>query len=604
VQVTGWQERIDSAQEGDRGTKFLSQLIWLVDPTNLRQGTDHSGKTVIFCQPAPESNGDQDEITSQRHRMMLLLTLPNHLWQILIGKETLPEAEIGSFWDQIQDIASVEPIPGHDWETFGPDHCVTGAAAVLIKHHRDWLRQYPGREQWCIRVIIDSVLNPPEPPPFDYELSQMVARWQGFCASIIPILWAENPRSQELRRCVAMLATDSHYETIRILFESAAQCRNQFRDDFSLLRHLTMRWAVARWATMIIERLNKQASPLQEWREKEIQRFADALVPVEIPQWVEIKRTVKSELPDVQQENVLVETETGEAAYLDLHVVVAAHSWLDGLTEALDEGERAEWLSFWREALGYSVSLYQECLSHGHTFDSTNDEWYRWLFDRLALVIRTSATNEEPDGLWRPILELGPDGHHWIETFLFSWFLVNLQNQTFPEVFISQWRRMIEFAAASREWNFATANRTHDLETMWCNLLGFGAYWVKMWDESHRDKIQEMESVYESWAKEHLVRPRCAMLFAIFLRQPAWVGLLFKGLMLLETAAKVAGNYYFSDKETVDQISSLLDHCWNSQGSELRKNADAFNSFRYLLTRLAELQNPVANEILRQIAIQ
>lgn len=94
------------------------------------------------------------------------------------------------------------------------------------------------------------------------------------------------------------------------------------------------------------------------------------------------------------------------------------------------------------------------------------------------------------------------------------------------------------------------------------------------------------------------------MLFAIFLKQPATVGLLFKGLTWLGTAAKAAGNYYFRDKETLDQISSLLDHCWNSHRSELRTDAAAFNAFRYLLTRLAELQELVANEILRQLATQ
>ncbi len=600
-----WQERVDSGQEGNRGTNFLRQLIGLFDPANFRQGTDANGNEVIFSQPpSSEPNEDHDETTRQLHQRMRLLTLPNHLWQILIGKKTLSEDELGSFWAQIQDVASPGPIPGHDWQTFGPIHCLTGGAAILLKHHRDWLRQYPDREQWCIWVIIDSVLNPPESPPFDNGLIHMDGRWQGFCASLIPILWSENPSSQEFRRCMALLATDFHYDTIRILFESAARRRNLLREDFSRLRHMSMRWAVARWATMIMERLDKQTSPLPEWRDRETQRFADALVPAEVPRWLDIKLTVNSELPDVQEEDGRGETETEEAAYLDLHVVVAAHSWLPGLNEAVDEAERAEWLFFWREALRYSIKLYQECLSGGHTFDNTNDDWYRWLFDRLALVIRTCTTAEEAEGHWRPILELGPEGHHWIETFLSSWFVVNLQIQTFPEKFLSQWRRMIEFGAVSQEWNLATANRTHDLETMWCNLLGFGGSWVKMWDESHRDKIQEMQTVYEVWAKEHLVRPRCAMLFAIFLKQPATVGLLFKGLTWLGTAAKAAGNYYFRDKETLDQISSLLDHCWNSHRSELRTDAAAFNAFRYLLTRLAELQELVANEILRQLATQ
>jgi hypothetical protein len=602
-----WQARIDGGEEGDSGTKFLEQLVGMVNPANLRRGKDPEGNLVIFSQPPPKQDGHQDESSSNELRQKIsLLTLPTRLWQILTEKETLPEEEIESLWDQIQEIASLAPIPGHDWETFGPDHCITGGAAILISHHRDWLRQYPDREQWCIRVIIDSVLNPPESPPFDNELIHMEARWQGFCASAIPILWAENPDSQELRRCVALFATDFHYETIRVLLESAAQCRQRLGNNFSQLRHVAMRWAAARWATMLIERLDKQASPIPEWREKETQRFADGLTQAEVPQWAEIKRIVKSELPDVQPEELLYERETEKAAYLDLHVVMAAHSWLPALNETLDEAERAEWLTFWREALRYGLGLIHESLSHDRTFDSTNDEWYRWLFGRLALVIRTSSIEEVPEGLWRPILGLGTEGHYWIETFLSSWFFVNLQVQPFPETFISEWHKMIEFVAVSPQWGFPVANRAHDLETMRCNLMGFGfgASQMKMWDSSHSDQIQEMEAVYESWASEHLVRPRCAMLFAIFLMQPAAAGLLFNGLTWLETAVKVAGQYYFRDKETRSQIGSMLDHCWNCRRSELRQNTDAFKAFRYLLTRLAELQDAAANEILRQIAMQ
>ncbi|MBM3299306.1 MAG: hypothetical protein FJY85_05070, partial [Deltaproteobacteria bacterium] len=160
-----WQDRINGRQEGDSGTKFLEQLVALLEPANLRRGKDQDGNVVIFSQPPSEHDGDKDCSSSNELRQRIrLLTLPVRLWQILIGEETLDEGEIESLWQQIQEIVSLEPFPRHDWETFGPDQCLTGAAAVLIRHHRQWLRQFPDREQWCIRVIMDSVLNPPEAP--------------------------------------------------------------------------------------------------------------------------------------------------------------------------------------------------------------------------------------------------------------------------------------------------------------------------------------------------------------------------------------------------------------------------------------------------------
>ena len=169
----------------------------------------------------------------------------------------------------MQDMARWEPVPGHDWQTFGPEHCIAGGAAVLLKFHLPWLKKNREREQRCIKILRDLVLNLREPGPLQLFETSMEARWQGFCADILPILWADDPGNKDLRLCVAILAIDSHYDTAEILMDSAAQCRQRLGNDFSRLRHLAMRWAVARRLDWLGTGQQTQDSGIREWLCKE-----------------------------------------------------------------------------------------------------------------------------------------------------------------------------------------------------------------------------------------------------------------------------------------------------------------------------------------------
>ena len=319
----------------------------------------------------------------------------------------------------------------------------------------------------------------------------------------------------------------------------------------------------------------------------------------------ELVRCVKREVTITGSKVPLDEEEEAKIPRLDLYAVQKAHSWLPPLDPSLDPVERAEWLDFWKEAVQHSVALINHSLDCGRQFDSNHDRWHRWLFDHLALVIRTMHHEELPGQFWQPILALGTEGHHWIQMFLSSWFHWNLQVQPFQDGFVREWRKMIEFVSRSPGWSYQEIRSWIDLDDISCNLMGFGFASISIWHEGHKGLIDEMEGAYEHWAGTHSSRPGCGVHFASFLKQPGAESLLVKGIIWLDTAVSKAPDYYFfRDGETRARIRSLLDYCWNSHREALHSNSQAFDAFRRLATRLAAFWDPVANEILREIALE
>src|SRR5882724_5408928 len=79
---------------------------------------------------------------------------------------------------------------------------------------------------------------------------------------------------------------------------------------------------------------------------------------------------------------------------------------------------------------------------------------------------------EDPDALWRPILDLGTPAHHWVEHFFWEWFTGGVQGAETPEGFAAPWARMVRYALAHPLWD-PTSNRTFDLDDMVFEILGF-----------------------------------------------------------------------------------------------------------------------------------
>ncbi len=624
-----WEVRVREGRDGPDGSRFIEDLIGLFDPRKLTRETDSEGNEDVFSKGlgpvTPEYKAQQEDHAIKN----ALLTLPFRLWGLLKEEESLPEESLEDFWKALQSFSSLTAREDWDIRSFGPEHCMAGGAAVLLRHHRDWLRSRPDRETWCLSTILNLVLDPPAPPPFDGDVIFQEGRWQGFCANIVPFLLAENPESKELRKEVALLASERHYNTVRILFKSAAEQRVQLGDDFGRLQHLVMRSAVARWTNVPAElliaseveakgRLNRirravmrwvhrlltrfgAIEPgIEAWTKREINRFVRASTPTQVPDWRTIQDAVNEDLQVADSSDDGYEP-IGSPG-IDLHMVMFAYSWLTDLQDATDEEERADRIHFLGQALSCSLEVIGGLLAVDRRFDDTNLEWYRWLFDRLARIIPAMREDEHPERFWQPIVELGVEGHYWVQLFLSSWFVGNPALVSSPHHFRVEWQRMIELAFELPGWSFDDTTRASDLEDNWCALMGFEGYLAKMWTENHRPIVDQMRDLYHRWARHHLTRRRCGEAFAVFLKQPAAEGLRLEAIRWLAEAVKKVGEWYFQETSVEESIVSFLDHCWTRHRQDLRRNREAFADLNRLLRLLADRQNETAIELLQRIA--
>src|SRR5690606_17063751 len=48
-------------------------------------------------------------------------------------------------------------------------------------------------------------------------------------------------------------------------------------------------------------------------------------------------------------------------------------------------------------------------------------EFDRWVMNHTAAFVAQLDSDQEAEELWKPILDLGPSAHYWVEDFLDTW---------------------------------------------------------------------------------------------------------------------------------------------------------------------------------------
>jgi hypothetical protein len=225
--------------------------------------------------------------------------------------------------------------------------------------------------------------------------------------------------------------------------------------------------------------------------------------------------------------------------------------------------------------------------------ESTPYDFDQWVIGRIAHLILQLEAGEEREAFWKPFLELGTQAHYWVEQFLHHWLQVGLGGDQIPAGFAGEWRKMIEFARSSPLWTTDSDWRRHR-EKLWIELMGLDV--MPLWIADHQSLVAGMRDLYSDWASKYLSDTDSAGAFAYFLQNPATEEILCDGIKWLEKATPALRNIGRSG-ELVGIIASLLAKSWQHHSRKILGDVDAFASFKRLLQRLCELQNPIALEL-------
>jgi hypothetical protein len=215
-----------------------------------------------------------------------------------------------------------------------------------------------------------------------------------------------------------------------------------------------------------------------------------------------------------------------------------------------------------------------------HDFDA-------WVFGLAARAIPRMTHAEDPEALWRPILDLRTPAHHWVERFFWQWFTEGTKTAETPEAFTAPWEQMVRHALASSHWD-PSANRTYHLAGMVFELLGFhfGADSVGS-NQRFAAALGRMTDVFSLAARRWFVMPRVMNGFARFVVQPAAAQLLLPGICWLWHAVRSLDADDRREQDLGENLVGVLHQCWERENARASSDPQLREAFLGLLTTLA-----------------
>ncbi|MDO8140514.1 MAG: hypothetical protein Q6358_03365 [Candidatus Brocadiales bacterium] len=596
-----WKSRFEKSEFETVSSDTLENLIQWFDISNWGiKEVSGQGKIFEFKMPKEITERRQEGFKESQDRQ-LLLHLPIKFRGILDGNDKLSSDDAEKVWNTIQFVSNITVAKDDpDRDIFNKDNAICGGIAVLFKHFKDWLEKEPDKKKWCVEKVTGMILNPPQDRPFDSEVGIGSWIWDRFCAEVMPIIWTDDQENSLFRKCIAILTINKHYETVSILFKSASEHRTTLKEHFRQLINFLLKLSHARWKFYKEQHLEKKTSDINKWLEKEINAFEKGKTPSDPITWEiiaqeEIKK--RNKLHEKEIKKRVGNWKPPKEEYFDLWLIKAAFDWMPPLKQAVDRNERKEWLSFWKQVLSWTLNILET--DDDGEISGVPSEWDRWLLERIVIQVLCMDDSERPDELWRPILNLGGEGHYWVDDFLTEWFMKGIGAENVSDNFTKRWKEMLEYAFRSEKWNPSSGYRRYYLNKLWCELLGMNYIISNLWKEDKKFVIKEMKQYYERWANSSLTNTDSAAMFINFLMCPAVEEILFEGLTWLDKASKEAGDKFFSDRHnnTQKHLADLLEVYWKKHREKIKGNSAAYDAFKNLLRKLVDMQNIQAIEL-------
>jgi hypothetical protein len=191
--------------------------------------------------------------------------------------------------------------------------------------------------------------------------------------------------------------------------------------------------------------------------------------------------------------------------------------------------------------------------------------------------------------LWEPIVGLGSAAHYWVEDFLRSWFEARVLISARDEVFVSEWRTMLEYVKNAPRWQVGF----YGTELRWI-LMGLDYFTQRVWRDEDAPLLESMHDEYEEWARAYMRDIHAAEHFVEFLKKPAARTLLHDGLEWLRAAAIEEDDRHWRRRgELGRHMAELLEYALRTDATVLTQKPTA-SAYRELLRRLVDLQVPLA----------
>lgn len=593
-----WQEEINKLSQNDQKRQFLQVLISWFDISNFTYSEDKEKRGYIAYNPPPQIVNNyienEEPLIQEANNRLQLQNFIFNCAELLKNRDKSKDFDSNAIWEKLFEI-STDQRYNISLDYVSKDDGICGGCAVLLLIYPEYLKKNPDKEKWCKEQILNILNNPSQfQNPLDSEENIVDFRWDSFCAWGLPHIWAEHLKAPRIREFILRLATDYHYKTVEILFESCGEIRENLGEHFKELEHFILLWSAAK-NRLKFSQLEGTSFDTDHWLDINASKFIDGKLSAKFPKLENIEN--KDNKIKLRFSNYGKRTRLHLLGF-DLETIEAAFNWRKSLKNTLNPKERTEWIEFLKELLEFTLKQFGELNSNETEYDGSPNKWDQWLFSRIAYNIAELQPHENAQELWLPILNLGTECHAWIEGFLSNWGMNLYYFKDNPEHFIREWKSMVDFAQSSPKWNYEETENISDLDDMWCKLLDLDFISSDKWDNSQKDFVNNIFPIYQKSAPIILKRKKITDKFIAFLNTPAAEDLRNDGLIWIYTASIEVGSSYWNNRKMNARLASLLNLCWKYQSSKFSEKPESFEVFKKLLKILADRQVPLAYAIL------
>jgi len=617
AELAKWFESIranwTSELAGDPDNESLELLLARFDPANYQRSRLDDGRYQIGLVWPEHLRERIEAAASDDEDALALMGFPLRCHRIIEERNALTDADLPNFWNELQRFAVPVDESEREESSRSRADALCAGIAVLLLLHREWLRSDSAREQWCLEQLEGIWSRPPQRDEFAVPNSVMPTAWDRAFAKCAVVLLSEAPDDELRRRWVAASVTAYHYEATSTAMHMARDLRRHLGDDFMRLTNLVVLWAGLRGTVHRAQSLGFGLSRWNRWYGAMIAAFVARLLPTQPLSWQRIGaaaerlgvRMTRRKYPGFgmadpaeSEDSVRNRRSRRKRSHpgFDPRTIQAGFGWLVDIDIARGASERNSWIGLVHEVLGVTLRMLPST-EEDQEVDGTPYELDHWVFELVAKVIPKLTPEENAESLWRPILELGPAAHYWVEGFLSDWFIHGERASPAPELFVSHWHAMIRHALQSPTWTPGSWLSRRHLEDMFIQLMGLGWAAEAVREAKYAAEIESMLPAYKAWAHRWLQHSRSAASFAAFLARPAGRKLISPGIRWLHSA--VAG---YDDRDwrwdnLEGNLVEALHACWSQQGHLLGNNRDLKDAFFGLLGLLTRRQTPSAMEL-------
>lgn len=599
----------------------LENLVRLFKVENWR--TRREGDHILLeCPGSDAEERARTEALERSSLRMRFTAYPLKCRRILDGDEPLSASELEAFWADLVQLSAYSDREDEQPSITSASDVVTGGIAVLMVLHPEWLEGYPERRRWCDNQLAAILSHPPSPGPLESEFTVLGNHSESFCADIAAAQWARAPEDPAARWFVANVATSFRYETVGILMRRVTRERQRLGLEYGRLESLLVLWAALRDVWNCTRSIQYPWNRAASWGRRALKAFVEKKIPCRLESWDRIARAANRQAAKMRFRQSRRHATEGQphkrtfAEFLklemnhegfDLHLLNVAFRDLPTVSDAESEEDRDHVLVTHQNLLG--ITLHRASVEfprdhYLHSYYSHPNEFDRWLLERIATLSAQLGPVEESGALWKPVLNLGPEAHGWVESYLHSWFSHGSKAAPSVEAFSSTWQIQIAHALASPRWQGRSSDARHFSGELFTELMGLGWFSYQIiGDAKFRGTIASMSSLYREWALHCLRNSDAIRSFARFLRCPSATDLLTDGMVWILGAV---GDYDVTDWDRAerekDDLVDLVEHWWKSVGRD-RSSADAGRTAALgLLKILADQQHPRALEIQDRLA--